>query len=108
MSDIPEWAFEVAAERCNLNNRNQLPVENWKSQTAFNELAKTIATHEQQPVDPLLIEARKIATCARRKIGAGIHDGVARAIESGGWDDHSLVDAALAALHRGIELGKSQ
>lgn len=63
MADIPGWAFDVAAERCNRSNKRPLTVEQWRMQVAFHELAKTIAEHEEPPVDPVL-EAIEDALCS--------------------------------------------
>lgn len=51
-------------------------------------------------VDPLLIEARRIAY--------PFIDGMADDILTGGYDSSAQVCAALAALKRGVELGKEQ
>lgn len=93
----PEWAWaRVRALR--------------RAETALNAIevafARYIEEHEEPPVDPLLIEARQIASHARRKVNGSCDFGVADQILQGQWDDHQLVNAALTALRRGIELGK--
>lgn len=55
----------------------------------------------QPPVDPDLIEARKIAVEQRRQDRS---DDVQRAVLNGLWDDEYVVRSALAAIKRGREL----
>lgn len=113
MSHIPEWAIKVAAERCNEGNNKPLGAEQWQRHVSFNELARTIAKHEEPPVDPLLVEARDIVA---RQYQAGLRyvsfqngdgDVCARNIRSGMEDKGAFVQTVLTALRRGVELGKS-
>lgn len=103
--EIPQWAIERAAElACEVATKpiyNADKVVNLHLDQAF---ASYIAKHEEPPVDPLLIEAREIA--------AKHYDGVCRyntaeACRNGKWDGAPSVQLALAALRRGIELGKA-
>jgi hypothetical protein len=80
-------------------------------------LNRIIAAHRQrgliaeEPVDPLLVEAREMAARARQSNYANAHahlqDSVALKISRGEWDNHMLVQCALAALRRGIEIGEA-
>ena len=100
---IPKWAFDVAAERCNKGAAKPLTVDQWPGQTAFHELARCIAKHEQPPVDPLLIEARRIVA---EDPGTPRTINQKQAIREGHAGDHQ-VRLVLTALCCGIEIGKS-
>lgn len=91
---IPQWARDRADELC----LRESSKDNWCSD-AF---ARYIAAHEEPPVDPLLIEARKIAASQGRLTQLGV-DCYLRGIR----DDDEWVKAALAGLKRGIELAQS-
>jgi len=104
--EIPQWALERAAQLAN----KEAGVTGGFTAAYMTEadlgraFARYIAQHEQPPVDPLLIEAREIA--------AKYYDGVCRyntaeACRNGKWDGAPSVQLALAALRRGIELGKA-
>lgn len=56
----------------------------------------------QKPVDPLLAEARKIAASYYETVEPGL----ARNMRGGFCDDQPSVVSALAALRRGMELGR--
>lgn len=96
----PEWAKmrvrELWAAEGKIN-----PNGDW-----FRAFARYIAEHEKPPVDPLLIEARELAADSAAKLQ---HPSVSD-IRAGRKDDDLSygVGLALAALHRGIELGRSQ
>lgn len=99
--DIPKWA-------------KQRMVELWDAEPASTHdirdaFARYIASHEEPPVDPLLIEARGLALAAcieaddrysearwKIKIHAGECDG----------DPKSGVKLALVALKRGMEIAR--
>ncbi len=69
MSDkeIPMWAKERACELANAEDHRMSPpvAAAWKvsdrGYPTLTALARYIATHEQPPIDPLLVEAREIA-----------------------------------------------
>lgn len=108
MSDIPRWAAKRAAE---LINELSSPKFAWSSpdigrllsdrdaaKEASNAFARYIAEHEDEPVDPVLIEARNAA------------DSIMPSMEyaSGVYDDSQVMRIALAALKRGMELERSK
>lgn len=110
MSKPPVWAVERANE---LAINAGMPVERARVfdgpytaplQTAF---ARYIAEHEEPPVDPLLIEARQVAV-ETLALHANHSPITAREIREGNWDKQPIVQAPLAALRRGIEIGKSK
>ena len=68
--------------------------------------ARYIAEHEEPPVDPLLLEAREIA--ASLAGDAAYHRNWADNVRAGKYDAEDRVQGALAALKRGIEIGKGQ
>ena len=65
--------------------------------------AAYIAKNEQKPVDPLLLEARKIVADVNSAKGHAIY---VRVIMAGGWDHKLEVVATLAGLRRGKELAQ--
>jgi hypothetical protein len=115
-TDIPEWAIRRAL----IPFLEAHPTTNWTSERILAEMerprgsygfaalvlayAKLIAEHEEAPVDPLLIEARKLV--AARYTGHD-KDLFAEMTLSGEDDETDAVQNALAALRRGVELGKS-
>lgn len=96
MSDIPEWAVKRATDLTSeaMRDGSWLPIGGHAS-AAF---ARYIAEHEEPPVDPLLIEAREIGATHCPESADAFRDGLR--------DGHSSVKAILAALKRGMELGK--
>jgi hypothetical protein len=108
MSDVlpPEWACRLFCERANLNYDVVL-VSTKDTGTALRSAVRTggslIAKYEEQPVDPLLIEAREI--CATDCDNFNMSK--AAQMHRDGHLDHSPLHLiALAALRRGIEIGK--
>lgn len=94
MSEIPQWAKERA---CTLANEASgtlawVPddIGGFRVNGALDVLARYIAEHEEQPVDPLEEERQIIADEFRLNLSA------MPAVEK----------ALLAALRRGIEIGK--
>jgi hypothetical protein len=57
-----------------------------------------------EPVDPLLVEAREIASTAAQ-VGNASTSFFADTFRKGKSDDHNYTQIALAALRRGIEIG---
>lgn len=85
----PQWAIDRAYALANERGH-------------INAFAAYIATHEEPPVDPLLIEARKI-------VASGEVNGLVRsAIHAGEWDTGTHVIRTLNGIRRGIELAKEQ
>lgn len=103
--DIPEWAKERACELSNAIDDAAFITRDctFGPMLAF---ARYIAAHEEAPVDPLLIEARDIASI----IGGerGYHPQWAEEVTRGVYDCHEYVVGALAGLKRGIELAREQ
>lgn len=99
--EVPEWAIERACALANVQGQN----EHWTVREVLNGLdyphrypaitafARYIAANEEAPVDPLLIEARKIVRAYYPEMG----------------DDYRgrRMNIASAALRRGIELGQA-
>jgi hypothetical protein len=109
MSDIPEWAVKRATDLTSeaMKDGSWLPIGGHAS-AAF---ARYIAEHEEPPVDPLLIEAREIASQVRRGVATdsqSMNGTVSANIRDGKFDDHQLVKSAYRALRRGMELGREQ
>lgn len=112
--EIPEWAWERAEVLCKAERSSTdwwTPNRDFPSVSA---LARYIAQHEEPPVDPLLIEARKLYADAHRAgrfhlqlPGAVAKYGAAEKQILAGDFDYRLEDT-LAALRRGIELAKSE
>lgn len=73
--------------------------------SAYEAFARYIAEHETAPVDPLLIEAREIV--AKWCVSAGIPHN-ALAVRAGDDGFCCEVQAALAALERGVEIGRGE
>ena len=86
----PQWAIDRALSYG----------PGWK--TAF---ARYIAEHEQPPVDPLLVEARRIVAETWRRVGSKSY---ADRVEEGLCDDGIYVPIALTAIRRGIEIGATK
>lgn len=90
--EVPEWAY------AEVNRLSQ--EQGGRMSDAF---ARYIAQHEQPPVDPDLIEARRLAANDATIQGKRI---VAGNIEDGHLDDDFGVPLALAAIKRGRELAQ--
>lgn len=76
-----------------------------KSLAPVDSIAKKLTAEYEaatKPVDPLVIEARKLA------VEFGVEYVAARKIEAGEWDNHYTVQRSLAALKRGMELAQAQ
>lgn len=83
--NVPEWAGVKARKLISEENGSWTHYD--RSWTAF---ARYIAEHEEEPADPLLVEAREIADAYRLNLSA--MPTVGKALQ--------------AALRRGIELSK--
>jgi hypothetical protein len=101
--EIPQWAEDRALELARLDGagRGQGRYDGHYYADMHKAFARYIAEHEEPPVDPLLIEARKLASELSKD--AGSFDFI-----SGRFDDWYAVRAALAALRRGMELAREQ
>ncbi|MDE2107438.1 MAG: hypothetical protein KGL39_60135 [Patescibacteria group bacterium] len=100
--EIPQWAVERAFNLANKAGANWTTFGKMLEGRTGEAFARYIAEHEEPPVDPLLIEARKIVEFT-------VHwsPQTDRDLQSGKNDQTSEVKIALAALKRGIEIGKS-
>lgn len=72
---------------------------------AYGVIATHEEPHEEPPVDPLLIEARKVAIEIEKDRDNGFY---AELIADGTSDDAPVMRIAMACLKRGIELGQSK
>ena len=94
MGDTPaEWAIKPALDELDVGGQPVCHV--------VKAFARYIETHEEPPVDPLLIEAREVWAKARDKSG---ESEIARAYRDGSYDNNDRVILVLAALRRGMEL----
>lgn len=110
--DIPEWAVGEVLKRCSISP-DQKRFSLWRDGTyakAVKLFAAHIAEYEEPPVDPLLVEARKIAAEAVEEAAAD-KGSTWRWVKpeeyrNGGKDHEPGVKAIITALKRGIELAK--
>lgn len=104
MTDVPDWAMRRAFEASGLQNSRCIVARNrdmaWCK--AIEAFARYIAKHEQPPIDPLLIEARKLVA-ARPNCRE-----YAEGVMCGEEDEHPSVQNALIALRRGLELARTK
>lgn len=114
VEEIPDWAIERAIPRppnADYSGSKPWPVGDVRSDAkekvpyacALMQLASYIAKYEQPPVDPMVLEARRIVECSVRWSPQTDRD-----LASGKNDDTPEIKIALAALRRGIEIGKDQ
>lgn len=110
MSDVPDWAIDKAisllnsgrSDDCGLWGNGDLT----DTATGLPQFAAYIASKEDAPVDPLVLEAREIAAKYFEAMGS---ESVAQEHREGLYDkDDEAQEIAMAALRRGIELGKAQ
>ena len=102
---VPDWAIEEAFKRVGWGfgpaaRARQYSADGYGAYQAIILAASLIAKHEEDPVDPLLKEAREIA--AKDNWCTLYHD----QILAGSMDDTTCVRHTLAGLRRGIELAK--
>lgn len=105
--DIPKWARDRARDLAYSYGDGG---SWWASHHAF---AAYLATHEQAPADPVLIEARKMLAEDHAHSGVDLVDGgtlyklgaANDAIMSGRFDLDYRVQNYLRAIRRGMELG---
>lgn len=99
---VPEWARDKARNLLIESSPIKSTVTYTPSLWIVDVVAALIAEHEEAPVDPLLIEAREIASDTCISVGNPTGSGLCR---QGEWDNEPLVKTALVALRRGIEIG---
>lgn len=92
---VPDWAYHRVDE---------LAGDDTHYRNAF---ARYIASKEEAPVDPLLIEARALAADYMTACNA-YSTGTLNAVRTGNSDDHIMVQTVMAALKRGMEIGALQ
>lgn len=103
----PDWAIEKALRRSGYQVTVPAEVKNGSmihAREAIFAFARYIASHEDAPVDPLLVEARKLVS---ERYSQALNSDAIRATLAGEDDDTAAVQNCLIALRRGIELGKS-
>lgn len=106
--DIPLWARKRAAD---LSTEYEWPVsasfgtEDVKGSRHLQAFAAYIAAHEDPPVDPLLIEARRIiaADYSQRE-----YEGPSERCLDGSCDESFVMRTTLAALRRGMALSSKE
>ena len=110
-----DWAIELALEPVNASLSNRWTVDD-VTRSRFGESlsfvcsilahAAMIEKYEphRKPVDPLLVEARKIMADYYREIWGA--DDLAAGCERGDWDDNGHVSTVITALRRGMELAR--
>lgn len=107
--EIPEWAAGRVSDLFGAEHDGK------GGEHAYTVLsrafARYIAAHEEPPVDPLLIEARKLLILDHTgghdlwHGGTMMKDGAANElIRAGHYDGHKFIPRYLAALRRGMEL----
>ena len=112
---LPDWAIELALKPVNTacsamrafsvaQVRYPGNLTNTFRQSILAHAA-LIFKHQKKPVDPLLEEAREI--CALDAERSYLPD-AARMFRAGDNDHYHLVCAVLAALRRGVEIGKGR
>ena len=97
----PDWAIERVQEITGY----YWPTSTVAGHAISTAFARYIAKHEEPPVDPLLIEAREVWAREREESG---NSRVAALYRAGRYDSDPAIKTALAALKRGIEIGKGQ
>lgn len=109
--EVPDWAKQRACELANAVKIERAENPHWHpsefgdgAASPLVAFARYIASKEEPPVDPLLIEAREIAAryC---EDNCGLKSD-AQVIRSGHADRWAYTTVALAALKRGVELTK--
>jgi hypothetical protein len=103
--EIPQWAALRAFNLSNLAGAGWTTIRDMLEGYTGRAFARYIAEHEEPPVDPVLTEAREIASATCTKSG-NTHE--AELCLSGGWDAEPLVSTAYTALRRGMELAREQ
>lgn len=108
----PDWAIEKALKLSEW--RIPLGLEHFKGQLMQGQwptlvfFARYIAEHEDAPVDPCVVEGRKlVAETQHDWPESPWHVGEAAETIAGNRDYTLVVKAAIEGVRRGIELGKS-
>lgn len=107
VKDIPLWAWREVDKR--VRDRHPTSTIGWAEyDDGMRTLAAgLIAKYEDQPVDPLLIEAREIvASWLEAHPDKQTKKWTPGAFRDGTNDNDLSVQQALAAIKRGIEIGK--
>ena len=106
---VPEWAVKRACELTNLDGSTYSPETIERQGVLCTSIglafARYIADHEEEPVEPLLIEAREICAADYRIRYPNVGDGTwPDHCINGAYDSDAEVQLTLAGLRRGIEL----
>lgn len=105
VENVPEWAVKRAFDLSNEAGANWSSVDRMLEGCTGYAFACYIAEHEDEPVDPLLLEARKlVADRYNPEYGMESIEATLR----GEDDETEAVRNALKALRRGIELAQVQ
>ena len=103
MSDTaPTWALKLACELSAVGWDFYIALAPRHVRRSIQAFARYIVKHQDEPVDPLLLEAREVAASAYEGLDFA---GIASRIRDGDRDDGLHVSIALAALKRRDELG---
>lgn len=92
--DIPEWALAMASDLAFAENGP--PVHYTRELVAF---ARYIASHEQPPVDPILLRAREIVANIYAERGSPYYP---KEVVAGNFDDDPSVEVVIRALKEGM------
>lgn len=99
MADIPEWAIERAHSAVKVEGGVNPRFESYTRQSVpVLAFARYIASKEEPPIDPLLIEARELVSVTEPNVNIAIN------IRRGMFDDGHRITLALAGIKRGMEL----
>lgn len=103
MNDAPEWAFRAFCKRADLDhNAVMTSADLGVLRSAVRAGAALIAEHEEEPTDPLLVEARALWSESYTK-----DEDYQRFCRDGHYDNIEGVQATYKAIKRGFELGKA-
>lgn len=99
------WAIKRALEMCGLSHQERRAQEAAGGSSIINAFARYIEEHEPPPPDPLLDEAREVIARCQEAMGMA---NAAKAARMGKCDSQMSMRMTLAALRRGIELGRQE
>ena len=99
------WAIKRALEMCGLSHQERRAQEAAGGSSIINAFARYIEEHEPPPPDPLLDEAREVIARCQEAMGMA---NAAKAARLGKCDTQMSMRITLAALRRGIELGRQE
>lgn len=97
------WAIKRVLDLCGLNPQERHAREAANDSPIIKAFARYIEDHEAPPPDPLLDEAREVIARCQEAMGM---TNAAKAARLGKCDTQMSMRITLAALRRGIELGR--